>query len=171
MMKNSTIALGLLIATLAFSAQACPTNTKRVVSKSTKADAGYTTLAAKDGGAGVVMSYKIEGTPVVGKPLTVSVSMSSTVNAETTLTADNGLTLQDPAQVMRSVAGQKSQHVITLTPQAEGRFYVNLFSTAEGRSSASSFAVQVGNSQASLKSSAPVQVGPNGERVKVMPVP
>ncbi len=152
--------------------QACPPSAKRVVGKSTKTDAGgYTTLAAKDGGAGVVMSYKIEGTPAVGKPLIVSVNMSSSANAETTLTADSGLSLQDPAQVLRSVAGQKSQHVITLTPQAEGRFYVNLFSTAEGRTSASSFAVQVGNSQASLKSGAPVQVGPNGERVKVMPVP
>lgn len=171
-MKTSTITLGFLVASLAAAAYACPPDHKHTSSKSAKATTGgYTTLAAKDGGAGVVMSYKIEGTPVVGKPLTVSVSMSSTANAETTLTADNGLTLQDPAQVLRSVAGQKSQHVITLTPQAEGRFYVNLFSTAEGRSSASSFAVQVGNSQASLKSTVPVQVGPNGERVKVMPVP
>jgi hypothetical protein len=171
-MKTSTIALGFLMASLAAATHACPPGHKHTSSKSAKAStSGYTTIAAKDGGAGVVMSYKIEGTPTVGKPLTVYVNMSSTANAETKLTADSGLTLQDPAQVMSSVAGQKSQHVITLTPQAEGRFYVNLFSTAEGRSSASSFAVQVGNSQASLKSSAPVQVGPNGERVKVMPVP
>lgn len=160
------------MASLAIVAQACPPNHKHTSSKSAKATtSGYTTIAGKDGGAGVVMSFKIEGTPAVGKPLTVSVNMSSSANAETILTADSGLTLQDPAQVLRSVAGQKSQHVITLTPQSEGRFYVNLFSTAEGRTSASSFAVQVGNSQTSLKSTAPVQVGPNGERVKVMPVP
>jgi hypothetical protein len=171
-MKTSTMVLGFLMVSFAVAAYACPPGHKHTSSKSAKATtSGYTTLAAKDGGAGVVMSYKIEGTPAVGKPLTVYVDMSSSANAETTLTADNGLVLQDPAQVLRSVAGQKSQHVITVTPQAEGRFYVNLFSTAEGRTSASSFAVQVGNSQTSLKSSVPVQVGPNGERVKVMPVP
>jgi hypothetical protein len=169
-MKKSAIAFGFLVACLVFTAQACPPNGKRLMNKATSANAGYTKLESKNGGAGVEMSYKMVGTPTVGKSLTINVSMSSSTDAETTIKADSGLTLQDPVQVLRTTARQKSEHVITLTPQADGRFYVNLFSTAEGRTSATSFAVQVGAAQASSKSTANVQTAPNGERIKVLPV-
>jgi hypothetical protein len=172
MLKMSTIALVFGLTTLATASHACAHSSKHTLSKAAQArPPGYTAITAKKSGSDVQMSYKIQGTPAVGKPFAVSVNITSAGDTETTLTADDGVGLQEPAQVLRSQAGQTTQHVLNLTPQEQGRFYINLFSTVQGRTSASAFAIQVGSSPAALKSANPVQEMPSGERIKVMPVP
>ncbi len=130
---------------------------------------GFTALASKKGGSGVAMAYRIEGTPVVGRPLTVRIKISSRFAAQTTLRSADGLVLSDPDQVLTSPAGQPTEHTITVVPQAEGRFYLSVFSVANKRGGASAIAVQVGKGTVQLKSSGTVQVMPSGERIISVP--
>jgi hypothetical protein len=140
------------------------------VAKATKAQkTGFTSLPSKKGGSGVDMAYRMEGTPTVGVPLTIRIQMTSRVAAQTTLRAGEGLLLSNPDQVLQSQAGQRSEHAVTVVPQAEGRFYLNVFSVANNRGGASAIAVQVGKGTVQLKQSGKVQVMPSGERIISVP--
>jgi hypothetical protein len=130
---------------------------------------GFTSLPSKKGGSGVDIAYRIEGTPTVGSPLTIRIQTASPFNAQTTLRAGEGLLLSEPEQVLQSPAGQRAEHTVTVVPQAEGRFYLNVFSVANSRGGASAIAVQVGKGAVQLKSSGKVQVMPSGERIISVP--
>jgi hypothetical protein len=130
---------------------------------------GFVPMASKKGGAGVDLAYRLDGTPAVGKPLTVHIQMFSPMDAQATLQAGEGLQLIAPEQVMHTLAGVRSEHTATVVPQAEGRFYLSVFSSARGRSSASAIAVQVGKGAVQLKSAGKVQVMPSGERIISVP--
>jgi hypothetical protein len=157
-MKLLTSALTLLALSLAAlahaSAETTPdTSAGKVALAAAKARKnGFTPLAAKKGGSGVAMAYRIEGTPSVGSPLTIRVTMGSSADAQVTLRA-----------------GQSAEYTITVVPQSEGRFYLNMFSVAAGRGSATSIPVQVGKGAVQLKPSGNVQVMPSGERVISVP--
>jgi hypothetical protein len=130
---------------------------------------GFTPLPSKKSGSGVAMAYRIEGTPTVGSPLTIRITMASSADSQVTLRAEEGLTLSNPNQVLTALAGVPAEHTVIVVPLAEGRFYLNLFSLAAGRGSASSVAVQVGKGAAQLKPEGTVQVLPSGERVISVP--
>jgi hypothetical protein len=130
---------------------------------------GFTSIPSKKGGSGVDVAYRIEGTPAVGSPLTIRIQTASSFNAQTTLRAGEGLLLSDPDQVLQSPAGQRAEHTVTVVPQAEGRFYLNVFSVANSRGGASAIAVQVGKGAVQLKSAGKVQVMPSGERIISVP--
>ncbi len=131
---------------------------------------GFTPMVAKKGGSGISMAYRIEGTPEVGKPLTVRLQMQSPVDAQATMNAGEGLKLQGAQQPMLSPAGQSTEHTVVVVPQAEGRFYLNVFSSASGRGSASAIAIQVGKEAAvQSKRAGNVQTMSNGERVISVP--
>jgi hypothetical protein len=115
-MKTSTFASTLLVLSLVACAQAA-------LSAAKARKDGFTPLAAKKGGSGVDMAYRIEGTPAVGSPLTIRVTMASSADAQVTVRAGDGLTLNRPDQVLTAPAGQTTEHTITVVPQAEGRFY------------------------------------------------
>jgi hypothetical protein len=175
-MKTSTFASTLLVLSLVACAQASGSADtpdtaagKAALSAAKARKDGFTPLAAKKGGSGVDMAYRIEGTPAVGSPLTIRVTMASSADAQVTLRADDGLTLNRPDQVLTALAGQTAEYTITVVPQAEGRFYLNLFSEAAGRGSATSIAVQVGKGAVQLKPAGNVQVLPSGERVISVP--
>jgi hypothetical protein len=170
-MKNTTLVLGVVVAALGYSAQAHADAFKQIEGKSSaRKAAGYTVLPSKKGGSGIQLSYKILGTPTAGKALTVVV-LASGRSGQITMTADNGLTLQDPAQVLTVEAAQPSQHSVVVTPQADGRYYLNFFSQVGDNSSASAVAIQVGNSTANQKSSVgTTQTMPDGKRVKTIQV-
>jgi hypothetical protein len=129
---------------------------------------GFTPMAVKKSGSGVGLAFRIEGTPTVGVPLTIHIQLSSRVDAQATLRTDTGLQLlSDP--VLNTPAGAPSEHVVTVVPQAEGRFYLSVFTSAQSRASASAIAVQVGKGAVQLESAGKAQVTPSGERVKSMP--
>jgi hypothetical protein len=130
---------------------------------------GFTSLPSKKGGSGVDIAYRIEGTPTVGSPLTIRLQTASPFNAQTTLRAGEGLLLSEPDQVLQSQAGQRVEHTVTVVPQAEGRFYLNVFSVANNRGGAAAIAVQVGKGAVQLKQSGAVQVMPGGERIISVP--
>jgi hypothetical protein len=174
-MKTFTFTLTLLAALLAASAHASAaiapdtSGGKTVLSAAKARKEGFTPLTVKKGGSGVGMAYRIEGTPKVGSPLTIRVTMGSSADAQVTLRAGEGLVLNRPDQVLTSLAGQTAEYTITVVPQSEGRFYLNMFSVAAGRGSATSIPVQVGKGTVQLKPSGNVQVMPSGERVISVP--
>jgi hypothetical protein len=146
-------------------------DSKRAMKSTSKANpSGFTPLPAKKSGNGVALSYRIEGAAKVGSPLTIVIEMNSPRAAQVTLRAPEELQLSAPDQVLRSQAGQRAQHTITVVPQAEGRFYLNLFSVANNRAGASAIAVQVGSAKATQPApSGKVQVTPSGERIISVP--
>lgn len=194
-MKNLFIAAGCLLASLSIAAHACPED-KQAVSKSKTSPqaaakltaiakshaanavpAGFTLMASKKAGSDVVMGYQIEGTPAVGQPLTIRLSISSVQGADISFSADSALALQNPSQVLKAAAGQPSQHSIAVVPQALGRYYVNVFSNGQNSSSATSIAIQVGDAvQAKSKSvdssnASRAQQNATAERTKTIVVP
>jgi hypothetical protein len=145
-------------------------DSKRSLGSTTRPDKnGLTPLPARKGGNGVALSYRIEGAAKVGSPLTVVIEMNSPRAAQVTLRAPEELKLMTPGQVLQSQAGQRVQHTVTLVPQAEGRFYLNLFSVANNRAGASAIAVQVGAKATLPAPAGKVQVTPSGERIISVP--
>lgn len=148
---------------------------------------GFTRMASKKAGSDVAMGYQIEGTPAVGQPLTIRLSMSSAQGADISFSADSALALQNPSQVLKAAAGQPSQHSVTVVPQALGRYYVNVFSNGPASSSATSIAIQVGEpaqakpksadnssagaSNAGSSNAGSAQQSATGERIKTIVVP
>jgi hypothetical protein len=70
---------------------------------------------------------------------------------------------------MLSKAGFSTEHSVTVVPQTEGRFYLNLLSVANGHGAASGIVIQVGNKITQMKSAGKVQTNSAGERIVVMP--
>jgi hypothetical protein len=130
---------------------------------------GFTSMAAKKGGSGVDMAYRIEGTPEVGKPLTIRIQMTSPVDAQAQVSAAEGLTLDASSKTMASPAGQSTEHTVVVVPQALGRFYLDVFTQAAGRASASAIPIQVGKGAVQNKLTGTTQTMPNGERVISVP--
>lgn len=170
-MKNTTLILGVIAVALSYTGQAQADAFKQIEGKSSvRKAAGFTILPNKKGSSGIQLSYKVVGPPTAGKALTVVV-MASGKSGQVTMTADSGLAMQDPSQVLNVEAGNPSQHSVVVTPQADGRYYLNFFSKVGDNSSASAVAIQVGNNATNQKSSAgTTQTMSDGKRVKTLQV-
>ena len=137
-----------------------------------KADKGYMALPMKKMGSGVVISYRIEGTPAPGIAVIIHLTTDSRTDAQIKLRGGEGLVLSGgdtPLTTLISPAGQITQHRVEVTPQTNGRLYLYLESSANGRGNASAIAVQVGKAQAQSKPSGNLQSMPDGERVISVP--
>ncbi|MBU6436387.1 MAG: hypothetical protein KGQ77_02585 [Betaproteobacteria bacterium] len=133
----------------------------------------YRTLPQKKNGSGVQVGYRLEGTPAVGQPLTISLQFHRVVasgGAAVRFTTDAGLQLAPWAtQPLPLRTGQSNAQQIVVTPQSEGLHYVNVFTEQAGRSSAAAIAVQVGNKAPTMKSLGPVTTDATGEKIISMP--
>jgi hypothetical protein len=127
------------------------------------------------------VTYTIIGTPVVGSPVTVnlrieSASDSQPVNLEYRIRDASSMMLAEsqPARVqMEPAANEKIfQQQVTVIPQREGRFYLNVsasFETEDGtRSTVTAIPLQVGSGTRELREHGEVQVDENGEAVRVL---
>lgn len=166
----SLIFLNLGLTTPAFADGAASSQPTPAVKASKLNAKGLTSLVIGKMGSGVQLAYRIDGTPAVGAPLNIVVQLSSRADAQVTLAADAGLGLQAPQQVLSVSAGGSVEQVLTVVPQAEGRFYLNLLTSSEGRGGATGFAVQVGKGTPVLKPAGKLTVTPGGERIVSIPV-
>ena len=174
-MRQITFSLSLMFLSLGLTAPAFADGAAGLLTgptvKSARLNAkGLTPLAIGKMDSGVQLAYRIDGTPVVGLPLNIVVRMTSRADAQVTLVADAGLGLQAPQQVMKVAAGGSMEQVLTVVPQSEGRFYLNLLASSEGRGGATGFAVQVGKGTPVLKPAGRITVTPGGERIVSIPV-
>jgi hypothetical protein len=152
-----------------------------------EADLGHKSQDPDLGGAMVTpgspfrVTYTIIGTPVVGSPVTVdlqieSVTQSQPVNLEYRIRDASSMMLADsqPARVRMEPAANENvfKQQVTVIPQREGRFYLNVsasFETKEGtRSTVIAIPLQVGSGTRELQENGEVQVDENGEAVKVL---
>jgi hypothetical protein len=175
-MNTLTIATCLLTMTMVATSQA---NTSVVITdangmpmvkdRPAKPVSGFTKLETKASGSGVGLAYRIEGTPAVGSPVTIRLQVSSSADANLVFRSNEGLTLITP-DVIEAPAGTNVEYTVTVVPEVEGRFYLNVFSIANGRPSATAIAVQVGTKAVQIKSSGKLLEMPSGERVISVPV-
>jgi hypothetical protein len=132
----------------------------------------FKTLPQKKSGSGVRVQYQLDSTPQVGKPLVITLQFNKVVDAKgakSELSADSALLMQNNVKSIGLIAKQTTAHQLIVTPQAEGLFYVNVFTEQDGRKSAAAIPVQVGAGTPIMKTIGTLKTDSNGEKVISMP--
>ena len=127
------------------------------------------------------VSYRIIGTPIVGSPVTVDLRVESSrgpqpLNLEYRINDATSMILAEsqPASVRMEPAGDDAPFTqqVTVIPQREGRFYLNVsayFETVDGTmSTVTAIPIQVGVGTRELQPHGEVQTDENGEAVRVL---
>jgi len=127
------------------------------------------------------VSYQIIGTPVVGSPVTVDLQVESLagsrpVNLEYRIRDASSMLLAEsqPASVRMEPTANDNvfKQLVTVIPQREGRFYLNVsasFETENGTiSTVTAIPIQVGAGTRELQENGEVQVDADGEVVRVL---
>lgn len=157
---------------------AMASDTTHLHTKAAKAKPGYTRVAAKKTSSGVSLQYKLLSVPKVGEPLRISVifdGVTAAKGANADMKADRELEMVTPFSAKTLAKGSSKQaqasntHEITVTPQAEGLFFVNVFTEQEGRTGASAIAIRVGDKPLNLPTVGTLKTDANGEKVISMP--
>jgi hypothetical protein len=130
----------------------------------------------KPNGSGVTVRFRIDGSPRIGQPLSVTLNFDGVTDpagATVNFTADAGLSLQTeslPPGPIALPAGRSSDLVVQVVPSTDALAYLNVFTTQRGVTSATSVPVQVGNAAGAMKSSGELKQTPAGEKIISMPV-
>jgi hypothetical protein len=127
------------------------------------------------------VSYRIIGTPIVGSPVTVDLRVESNrgaqpLNLDYRINDATSMILAEsqPASVRMELAGDDAAFTqqVTVIPQREGRFYLNVsayFETVDGTmSTVTAIPIQVGTGSRELQPHGEVQTDENGEAVRVL---
>jgi hypothetical protein len=127
------------------------------------------------------VSYRIIGTPIVGSPVTVNLRVESNrgsqpLNLEYRINDATSMLLAEsqPASVRVEPAGDDAAFTqqVTVIPQREGRFYLNVsayFETVDGTmSTVTAIPIQVGVGSRELQPHGEVQLDENDEAVRVL---
>ena len=149
-------------------------------SESQSRDKEYDGTVAKPG-APYSLSYRIIGTPIVGSPLVVELLVVSAVGPRSVNLdyrvndASSMLFAESQPQSIRMDMADNETSVdqqITVVPQREGRFYLNVnasYDTETGTHSAvMAVPIQVGAGGRELEEHGTVEVDENGEAVRVL---
>jgi hypothetical protein len=132
-------------------------------------------------GSPYTISYRIIGTPIVGSPVTVELRVTSAL-APRPMTLDyriNDATSMmfaesQPESVRMELAENEEafQQRVTVIPQREGRFYLNVsasFETDDGTvSTGMAIPIQVGSAPREMLEHGELQEDENGEAVRVL---
>lgn len=140
-----------------------------------KSEAGYATVKP---GAPVALEYDMgSDAPTLGSPVAVQLAITCASVADTlkvSLTGDDGLEIapqQAAVEFTQVEPGVAQNHVVNVTPQRNGRLFINVFITVDqaGRQAVRTFAIplQVGP-PANQKEAAEV-ADEDGERIISLP--
>ena len=132
-------------------------------------------------GAPFKMDYRIIGSPVVGSPVTVDLNVKSMFGSHT---VDLEYRFKDATSMMFAESQPRNVRVepaanevdvkqqVTVIPQREGRFYLNVaasYETENGTmSTITAIPIQVGAGMRELEEHGEVQVDEDGESVRVL---
>jgi len=127
------------------------------------------------------ISYRIVGTPVVGSPLTIELRIASQHGVQPLLLDyrvrdASSLVFADsqPASVRMEPAANETdfRQQVTIVPQREGRFYLNVSASYESEegtaSTVTAIPIQVGAGTRMLQDNGELQVDENGEAIRVL---
>jgi hypothetical protein len=141
--------------------------------KSKAAKKGYQRVAAKKGGSGIGVQYRLLSKPAVGQPLRIALfydgingedaKVSLKPDAQLSMVSGTAERTLRPSNAKGSSAA--NSHEITVTPSAEGLFYVNVFTEQGGRPSAAAVTVRVGDKPLVMPTTGTVKTEANGQRV------
>jgi len=132
-------------------------------------------------GSPYAISYRIIGTPIVGSPVTVDLRITSALPARP-MTLDyriNDATSMmfaesQPDSVRMELAENEEafQQRVTVIPQREGRFYLNVSASVETEdgtvSTGMAIPIQVGSAPREMQEHGELQEDENGEAVRVL---
>ena len=132
-------------------------------------------------GAPYRVNYRIIGTPVVGVPVVVDLRVESSqgsrpLNLDYRIRDATAMVLGEsqPAKVRMELAANQTEvsQQVTIIPQREGRFYLNVsasFETVDGTmSTVTAIPIQVGTGTRELQPHGEVQTDENGDAVRVL---
>jgi hypothetical protein len=133
--------------------------------------AGLRIAVQKSNGARVVVRYKVAPTTGVGLPATVSLTFSAVTDAAATVrfTSDAGLRLL-ASQASVALPLGSSALDIQVTPEADGLFYLNVFTTQNGATSAMSIPVAGGGGTPKLDAVGVTKPSAGGQKIISLPV-
>ena len=151
------------------------------VDASVKPSADNFVITAAKPGSPYSVSYRIIGTPIVGSPVTVDLRVESNqgtqpLNLEYRINDATSMVLgqSQPATVRMEFAANETAFTqqVTIIPQREGRFYLNVsasFETVDGTmSTVTAIPIQVGVGSRELQPHGEVQLDENDEAVRVL---
>jgi hypothetical protein len=132
-----------------------------------------TTAPMKPGGSGIVVQYRIDGTPKAGTAVPVALrfdGITDPAGGMVRFTGDGGLTIAGSPGPQALPAGQASTLTLQVVPDADGIGYLHVFTTQNGATSATSITVQVGKPPSVLPASGSLKDTPAGDKILTMPV-
>jgi|SRR5687768_11213301 len=161
------VAGGLLALATSFSLAACADTAKQK-----KVDSrGFMQTAAKKGGSGVDVAYRIDGVPRPNAPVRITVefkNVNAPDGASATFAAEAPLVLAGPS-TLTLASGQTASTTLSVTAPADGTYFVNVTTRQAGRPTTVSIPVTVGAGGVQLQKQGTVQTAPNGEKVISLP--
>ncbi len=156
------------------------TNSPEVSFKPQRDDDEYDGTVTKPGSP-YAISYRIVGTPVVGSPLIIDLRVASALgprplNLDYRINDASAMMFSDsqPDSVRMTPAANESafKQQVTVVPQREGRFYLNVsasFETEDGTmSTVTAIPIQVGTGTRELQEHGELQQDENDETVRVL---
>jgi len=155
-----------LVALFGFSA--CVAGTPK---QSTVDDRGFAHVAAKKGGSGVNIAYRIEGVPQANVPTRITLEFSGISAPDGAIAS---FAAEEPAVLTSGstlTLGPKQTQTtsVLVTATEDGMYFVNVTTLQAGRSSVMSIPVKVGAGELRLEKHGTVETTPSGERVISLP--
>lgn len=133
--------------------------------------APMTTVARKPNDSGVILKFRLDATPQVGRGTPVVLAFSGVTDPEgatVRLSADAGLSISG-SDSLTLPTGKRTSATVTVVSEREGLAYLNVFITQKGAVSAVSIPIQTGTAAPVLKSSGELKSTPDGENIITMP--
>lgn len=128
--------------------------------------------AQKANGSGIDLGFTEAVATQAGVPIALPLTFDGVTDpagGQVRLSTDAGLTLSGDA-TFTLAAGKVERRSVTVKADAEGFFYLNVFTTQSGRTSVSSIPVKVGKAVPALTSLGKITQS-GREKLVVMPVP
>lgn len=166
-MTNFNLSLLLALAA-SFSLPACAAGN----AKQGQVDArGFMQTAAKKGGSGVDVAYRIDGRVQPNVPVRITVefrNVNAPDGATAAFAAEAPLVLAGPSS-LNLAAGQTGNATLTVSAPADGTYFVNVTTRQSDRPSVVSIPVTVGAGGVRLQKQGTEQTSPSGEKVISLP--
>jgi hypothetical protein len=140
---------------------------------------GWIIAPQKHNNSGIELRYKLGSQPKAGQPVTVELEFSGVAadDAHIQMRLDPALAPSATAALQKNADGfrlplsksQANTQMMTVTPNADGMYFIQMQMTQAGRTSAASIAIQVGDGPVATPTLGEVQTTPSGERIIMMP--
>ena len=162
---SAPLALALFVSLNALAAAADMTGLRKAPAPSKT----MSTAPMKGNGSGVIVQYRVDGTPVTGVAVPVVLAFGGVTQqsgAVVKLTTEGGLRLPGGEEVRTLPAGEVTSLTVNVTPAAAGIGYLHVFTTQHGSTSATSIPIQTRASPSALPHAGELKQTPGGEPVR-----